>query len=248
MNPAARGWLCAAVVSLLLGCESAPKGQRTVLAGSVAQNLLILPLNVAVVMPSELTSTSHVVWEELGDYLGEEGRELKTVAFEAARQLWIASVREVRAENAESGYDEASRALVRRLAAHAEFDTVVAPSLFVQEARISGRTAQWDQVERPVRFEGGGARADRALADQVEMNGAAPAASLHAVVLDAEGNKIQESQAGLELLVFVRVEQNAGGEPIFEFDARPDLFENREHVREGIEKALSPFLLPAATK
>ncbi len=232
----------------LLGCASAPRNEKSVLAGSAAQSLLILPLNVTAIMPQELEALSSFVWTELEIYLREQGKQLKTASFRDARRLWLGSIRQVRAgeKGARAGFDDAARVLVLELAKHAEFDTVIVPTLFVQKAKISGRSATWDGVKRSLEFEEGSRKAEKLLAS-IPFVGTAPAASLHAVVLDAKGNKLQEGKGGLELLVRVRVLGRLGSPTnshTLEFVTRTDLFANREHVREGIAKALAPFLPP----
>jgi hypothetical protein len=229
------GFLAAAfVLAHLLGCASAPRKERSVLAGSAAQDLLILPLNVTAIMPPELEALSSFVWTELEIYLRAHGKRLKTASFRDARRLWLSSIRQVRAgeKGARAGFDDAARALVLELAKHAEFDTVIVPSLFIRKARISGNSATWDGVERSLEFEES-RRDARSILANTPLVGAAPAASLHAVVLDAKGNKIQEAKGGLELLVLA---------------TRTDLFANREHVREGVAEALAPFLPPLPLK
>jgi hypothetical protein len=243
------GFLASAlVIAPLFGCASAPPKERSVLVGSAAQNLLILPFNVTAIMPPELKAMSPFVWAELEVYLREHGKQLKTASFRDARRLWLSSIRQVRSgeKGARAGFDDAARVLVLELAKHAEFDTVIVPSLFIRKARISGSSATWDGVERALEF-AENRRDARSMLANTPLVGEAPAASLHAVVLDAEGNKIQEAKGGLELLVLVRV---SGGLdyptsiPTLEFATRTDLFANREHVREGIAEALAPFLPP----
>jgi hypothetical protein len=221
-----------------------------VLAGNPARNLLVLPLNVAAVMPSELEAARPIVWEELEIYLRAQGKELKTVSPEAARQLWVASIQEARTANPRAGYDEASKLLVAKLSRYAAFDAVIAPSLYLRKARIQGRNAKWDGVERAIDVE-----AQERLPSSVPLEGVAPAASLHAVVLDPQGNKIDEGIAGLEVLVGVRVirKHGIGVDPSesapavsLEYTPRTDLFASRAHLQEGIAKALAGFLPPLA--
>ena len=219
------------------------------LAGNPARNLLILPLNVAAVMPTELEVARPIVWEELEIYLRAQGKELKTVSLEAARRLWVASIQEARAANARAGYDDVARVLVGKLSQSAVFDAVIAPSLYLRKAQIAGQSARWDGVEWPLEIEARGS-----LPVDFPLEGVAPAASLHVVVLDPEGNKIQEAISGLELLVGVRVvgkrgasndaAPSAGATPSLEFTPRTDLFSSREHVQQAIAKALAGFLPP----
>jgi hypothetical protein len=221
-----------------------------VLAGGTARNLLVLPLNLAAPMPKELAALSPAVWRELELYLRAQQMQLKTVGLEDAQRLWVSSVREARtAEGSDDvGYAAAARVLVGKLARHADFDAVIAPSLFVRQARIDDRLATWDGVEREVEVEVS-REAKRSMEVGTKLEGVAPAASLHVVVLDARGNEIQERIAGLELLVLVRVRQTRSGLPEFAFATRADLFSDPAPVRDGIATALAPFipLVPQST-
>jgi hypothetical protein len=238
-------------LALALGCASAPARERTVLAGGWAQTLLILPLNVPAVMAPELEAARAAVWEELEIYLRAQGKELKTVAFPTARQLWLAAMRKVRSgeKGSRAGFDEAAQAFVLELARHADFDGVIVPSLFVREARIAGTRARWDGVERALEFEVQGRAGEAAPgpppAGGVPAGDVVAAASFHAVVLDAQGRKIQEALRGLDLLVRVRVSEPAGGPDgtgSLEYATRPDPLADRAHVRDAIAGALAPFL------
>lgn len=237
--------LAAIVLTPLLSCASAPRHEPTLARGLESRVILLLPFNVTDDMPSELESRSPIVWNELERYLREQGKQLKTVSWQAARALWVRSVRKVRSEQGgdQAGYDDAARALARELRSHAEFDTMVAPSLFLREARITSHSAHWDGVERELEIEALG-RAARILAG-APLEGSAPAASIHVAAFDALGDKLHEARGGLELLVRVRAEaRQPSGEPTFQFATRTDLFANRTHVREGIDTAFVPFLPP----
>lgn len=242
---ALRAWLVAGLLGLPVlgfGCASAPTKQRSVLAGNPARDLLILPLNLAAVMPAELEPARPIVWEELEVYLRAQGKELRTVAFGDARRLWLASIREARAADARAGYDEAMRLLVGKLSEYADFDVVIAPSLFLRQAEIAGRSASWDGVERPLEIDG-----EARLPKDLPLEGVAPAASLHAVVLDRDGNELHEATAGLVLLVDARVLRKRGwgaDDVTLQFVPRAEPFASREQLREGIARALAPFLPP----
>ena len=236
-------------VACLLACASPPdEGQRSILEENLAQSLLILPLNVTAPMPDELEALSPLVWTELERYLRAHGKDLKTVNPADAQRLWLASIRRARGEEqaARPDFDDAARLLAIELARHADFDAIIVPSLFVRPAPILGRRAEWDGVERDVEFEVHGFEA-RSIVAGVPLEGTAPAASLHAVVLNAQGERLQEGRGGLELLVRVEVRTSDDGsarQPRFEFATRTDLFSSREHLREGIAEALKPFLPP----
>jgi hypothetical protein len=240
--------LAALVSASLLACASPPPKVKSVLAGGASLNVLILPLNATAIMSPELEPLKTLVWSELETYLRADGKRLRTASFADARSLWRGSIEKARAgENgARAGFDDAARLLVLALAKHADFDTVIIPSLFVREAPISGDTASWDGVERPLPFEHDRGDVSDFDADTTFV-GVAPAASLHAVVLDREGNKLQDAVGGLELLVRVRVKQTLGSSidgSDLDFAPRRAPFAKPENVREGIAAALAPFFLP----
>jgi len=263
-----RPLITALVLASLLACAGAPAREspreRTLLVGEENRVILILPLNVAAVMPSELELFSPIIWKELELYLRDRGKQLKTISRQAARTLWVRAVKQVRAEGGpHAGYDQAARALAVELRKHTEFDTLLAPSLFIREARISNRRASWDGVSRELEFAARGMAARSLVSTPLE--GAAPAASIHVAVFDADGDKLHEARGGIELLVRVRVIVGArsGGDdvvvldpqrsntrapheplPSFAFETRTDLFSNREHVRDGFAVAFGPFLPP----
>jgi hypothetical protein len=256
-SPALRSFGAALALLALAGCTSPPPSEPTVLLGSESEVFLVLPLNVALVMPTELENSSAILWRELELYLREQGKELKTVSRQVARNLWVRSIQAARAgpQGARAGYDDAARALAIELRKHAEFDAMIAPSLFVREARIENQTASWDAVVRPLEFEFEEQRLGaRTTVTNRPLEGVAPGASLHVAVFDAEGVKLHAGEGGLDLLVRVTVRRkrpwseddgNAlAAEPVFDFAPRPDPFGDRAHLREGFNAAFAPFLPP----
>ena len=151
---------------------------------------MVLPLNVTRPVAPELAALGELVWLELEDYLGTGGKRLKTTSFADARSLWISSAQQVRADKsgAQAEFADTARALVLELGKYAEFDTVIIPSLIVGKAPISGDTVIWDGVERALAFMRAGRKVDSSTVDS-DFDGVAPVVSLHAVVLDAQGNK-----------------------------------------------------------
>ena len=245
---APRALACGIASALLAACANAPPAERSVLLGAENKVFLILPLNLAAVMPPELEGISPIVWEELERYLRAQGKQLKTVSRATARGLWLESIKQARAgeKGARAGFDDAARMLAAELRKHASFDVMIAPSLYVREAPIANRAVYWDGVERELEFVARGLQARNLAATPVE--GAAPAASLHVVAFDANGEKLHEGRGGLDLLVRVRVTGDADtGEPSFAFETRDDVFQDREHVREGIAAAFAG-MLPALSR
>ncbi|MGI9590385.1 MAG: hypothetical protein ACR2P8_03375 [Myxococcota bacterium] len=235
-----------------LSCQSPAPGRPSLPPEAENRVFLVLPLNVAATMPDELVHFSPVVRKELELYLRDQEKQLKTISETAARTLWRRMIQRLRAAESSDpvGYEDAARALTLELRKHAEFDAMIAPSLFIQKARINNRSARWDGVEQELEIEGRGLAA-RSLA-WTPIEGSAPAASIHVAAFDAGGNRLHEGQGGLDLLVRVRVQARnpsgvGGADGIrrvtaFEFATRTDLFSNRAQVREGISAAFVPFL------
>jgi len=219
---------------------------RSVIAGTAVKNAVILPINVTTVTPVDLEPPLSPVWAGIDDYLRANAVKLRTIDFKVARQFWLGSIKQVRERpgGSETGFDDAARVLIKKLSAHAEFDTLLVPTVYLTEAPIEQNQATWDGVTRTVRVESN-SLAGTAVAEEVPLEGLAPAASLHMVVLDADGNRIQEGRGGLDLMVDVRVKHNPYGEtdePIFQYIPRADALADPAHVREGIALSLSPFL------
>lgn len=236
---------------LALGaCSSTPPAGPTILSKSrSAETLVLLPLNVTAVMPPELARSSPTVYAALEEHLRAQGGTLKTVSFPSARKLWLDSIREARSgpRGAKADFDDAAAIFVKRLAEHAAFDAVIVSSLFVQRANIDGGTASWDGTERALTVEI--ARRAVTLPPDAGLEGAAPAASLHTVVLDGAGAKIHEKQAGLALLSRVRMkETSTSGGPRFDFVPIVDPFDDPDLLAAGIARAFSPYIPESTPK
>lgn len=238
-----RWWRALASGLALMGCAGSGPEAPTILSRSHgSQTLVLLPLNVTAVMPAELEPQAAEVFAALRAYLEQHGATLKTVAYPTARNLWLASIREARTgeKGRRAGFDDAARLFAQRLAQHSRFDAMLVASLFVQRATVAGRWARWDGVQHPLQAESGRWRG--VLPEEQQVSGAAPAASLHAVILDAEGGVLHEKQTGLALLARVRLAETPAGETRYSFAPIEDPFADREQLREGIALALAPYL------
>jgi hypothetical protein len=238
----------ALAVVALLACETRPHNPAAALAGASAQSIMLLPLNVAMTLPPELEGPSDLVWKGLERYLEDHGKRIQTVRFGDARRLWLDDIRQFRAAGraADASFDDIAQMLVLELGRHAEFDAVIVPSLFIQQARLHGKTAFWDGVERRVEIDGD-VRQIGSIYASTSLVGDTPGASLHVVILDASGGKLHEAQAGLELIDRMAV-TGKDGDPMGKrgvvWGRRPNLFDDEANVREGVAKALDPFLPP----
>jgi len=213
---------------------------------STAGAIVILPMNVVRPLPESLEGSAPATWEVLRASLAAHDTPIKTVAFDSAQGLWRASAREAverATRSSKVAFPDVARVFVEKLSGFSEFTHLVIPSLFVQGARVEGRTASWDGVERPVEIDAG-AWSDR-LDEDTKFGGAVPAASLHLVVLDAGGRVVHERQVGLAVLSRIRLTGNPElGAPGFEALPVADPFADREAMGVGIAEALSPWITP----
>jgi hypothetical protein len=188
------------------------------------------------------------VWSALEVYLRAHGAALKTVSYPTARALWLASIRDARADPKKKnpGFDDAARLLVIKLKESADFDAMIVPSLSLQRATLSGTTATWDGSERTLEIETG--RGEGGVPSDAPIEGAVPAVSLHAIVFNGEGAKLHEARAGLALLARARITRSGAPNeaPSFSLIALRDPFEDRAFLMQETAKTLAPFvpLLP----
>jgi hypothetical protein len=245
-RPGSRRWLAGALAAL--GCTNPTPHEPTVLA-RVPERVVILPLNIATPMPAELKNASSEAWSALEVYLRAHGATLKTVAYPTARGLWVASVRDAKADPKlkDPGFDDAARLLVAKLKQAADFDALIIPWLYVQRATLSGTTASWDGSDRTVEFE---TRRGEPVPRDAAIEGAIPAVSLRAAVYNGAGSKLHEGHAGIGLLVRVRVTPPSAPNdpPSYSFLALEDPFADRQYLLQQTARALSPFvpLLPTS--
>ena len=204
--------------------------------------LVVIPLNVMTTMPEDLRHASPLLWEELTAYLSEQGKQLKTLSEESARQTWADSVRDASRDSESPDAHHALELFVQRLASATGFDAVVVPSLALREARLSGRHAYWDGESQLVEFVADGRNA-RTIARRTSVAGKAPASSLHVVVIDAAGRELHDRLQPIDLLVRARVEAGPGAteaERIVFVRRKP--FEDYDRLRLGVRESLAPFV------
>jgi len=237
----------AALVACAQGSRVAALAEADVAAaGRAAPVLMVLPLNVTVEMPEELQGPSLAVWAELENYLRDHDKQLKTVSYQDARRLWLLSVeRAHRSDRHTADFATAAGLLAVELRRHAEFDAMIAPSVFIQEASMLGTRAIWDGVDRPVEIR----REHRKIGRRtLHASRTARAASIHVAVFASNGRLLHQGQGGLDLLVRAQLDEDLTEDLLtskfWYFEARPEFFADPELLREGVAKALEPFVSP----
>src|SRR5258706_7912810 len=139
MAHAAQRAVLGLAAAALLACAGAKHAGTTVLV-KVPERIVLLPFNVTVALPAELKGPSATAWSALEVYLRAHGAELKTLSYPTARGLWLASIRDAKADpkRKNPGFDDAAALFVAKLKPSAEFDALVIPSLYVQRAVLAG--------------------------------------------------------------------------------------------------------------
>lgn len=205
------------------------------LVQSETEALVLLPLNVVSVMPPELAEASPRLWQALLAEARTLPNDLKTLPLADARALWLRSIAEARKQKREGvvGFESAARVFARQLSGFAEFGSILIPTLFVQQATIEDLTARWDGAEQMLQLPGG------VDPEDLRIEGHAPAASLHVVILDETGETIFEAQRGIELIVAVR--RPLDGQSRFELGPRDGIFGDRAALARAIAPLFAPF-------
>jgi len=234
-----------------LACISAPPHAYTIErdhagAPGVA-TILMLPLNVTAPLPHELEEAAPRVEGMIAEYLLRTGRKVESIEYVDARSAWAAAARGTLESTGEADFATALSELARNLHEIHDFDTLIIPNLLMREARIYGgsRYALWDGVKRPLRM------ADEATDHSgfnvmTTITGGIPGVSLHVTAHDPAGNKVFNSIAGLDLIhdfSFVSAGDGVRGietaTPL-----RAERLTDETLVREGIDIAFDPYLLP----
>ena len=240
-----------ASASLLLSCATPgppPGPSPAQIAGQEAKTIIIAPLNVVSSLPPELEGSTKMISAALVGHLEAHGKTVRVIGFRAGRDLWKSSMKEVRDSGEKRNFDNAARVYARRIGEQLDFDVLIVPSIFIQNAKMRARTVRWDGAEQKMVIEGG-INSNRANLYQGNMGTlSVRAASLFVHVLDRDGNSIQTKRSGLELIQHLewRVEQKGGysGKETVSQELVNDTpaIQDKERVRAGVAAALSPFL------
>ena len=193
------------VLALLLGC-TAP-ARYTLAPGHEkapgVQRVLLCPLNVALALPSEISSGAAPVYQEIEAYLGSLGLEVQTLGLADARAYWRRAV----AEASRSGAQDAAGLLAKDLGERVEFDAVVIPSLILRSVRVTDSSGTWDGVRRQVSMvnlphRGRGVEADT-FSKGVALggiSGSVMAASLYVIAYLPDGQRVFEGVGGFDFI------------------------------------------------
>ncbi len=225
-----------------LGCATAPDPQPEAVP-SLAR-VLVAPMNLGVRPTSALEADPEPVWQALLAYLSTRDRQIAVLDPIGAERVWLEAVADLEASGEPVELATVSAGFARRVAEEAVYDALLMPSLVVRRARISGRSAVWDGVRRPVEVPAvllAGAQPDLGPGISTRVTGFSGAmlgASLHVSLLAPDGSVAYEGVGGLDLLQHV-----AGGSEwgaAWTLEPRLEPFADDGHLTEGIERAFAP--------
>lgn len=208
------------------------------------------PLNVAVRAPADLAGKGEPVWTELLSYFQQQGRQVAVLSPLSAERLWLAAISGLDLTDRQAALHTGYSRFAREVSGHRGFDLLVVPSLVMRPARVSGLHASWDGVQRPVPNAATALR--RGIGDLTGPNadllaggltGKVAAASLHVVVLRADGTRVYDGLGGLDVLQEARRENSPDGG--LRFAARDQPFSNQKWLAEGVQRAFEGPLLTA---
>ena len=192
---------------------------------------LLLPINATVERVNGLGAGDAEIMSLLTEYLQGQGIALRILGDREYRRAMDIAARKARKRilSGESGvasknldFSDVLPDLLRELEADPQI--VILPNIVQRPGRYSGGlTVRWDGVRRRERGSRGGG-----------MTGATGAASLLTMIYTPNGKRVFMAYGGLDL--------------IFELDMtakkyvlREDLFEDRDHLEEGVCVSLHPY-------
>jgi hypothetical protein len=241
----ARAWarIAAAALVASLGCASDPPSAlrwQQVDGADDAARIVVAPLNLSLRLDHDLEDAVAPVEEEIIRTLQSSGARVALIWPPAdAWSLWRDSMAAIQSsEDPDRDLEAAAGVFVRTLREHADFDLVVMPSLVFREARVVGRTARWDGVQRrvSVRVRPG----PESGAPATEWEGRITGLSLYVLGFTPEGRRLFEGLGGLDLVHDAVVAETRNHGRSF-LRLQREVLENPEHVQEGVALALDGY-------
>ena len=205
-----------------------------------ASTIAVVPLNLALPLAGELESSIEIVWDALLQHVEARTGNSQQLGYRLARALWLESIEEIQRTGSEQSFESAAMTFARRVSKEIEFDAIIIPSLYLQNAKVGPRAARWDSATQEMEFIGQSRW-------EIEMPAIStvPAASIHVYVVDSAGRPLHSRRTGVELIqhMEIHVEKRRGHDKrtwILVND-KPAI-DNAIRVRAAIAHALSPFL------
>ena len=239
-------------ILLLSGCRSSAPRVVEVDGASGALRVVVAPMNLAVPLGPDLQDAVDPVVAELVAYLRDSGVRVAVIWGPDAIALWAGVETGLTQEGKPlPPVEQIASGFARAVAAESPYDVLLIPSLVYRDARVAGRVAIWDGVQRRIRFTLEPSKVAPQAVDAEsritqgprKFEGKITGLSMHALVLSPRGELTFQGFGGLDLVHDIR-EGEGGKESVLRLQARP--LDDHEHLREGIALALDPYLVTHA--
>ena len=225
----------------LLSCASnSEPASPAQIAGMRATTIAIAPLNVVLALPDELKSSAPLAARALVEHLEAKEKTLRAIDFRTAHALWVESTRDLSKSKETHNFENAARIFTRKIGEKIDFDALIIPSLYIQNARIRSDTAYWDSANQRIEFKG----QSRWEIENSEATTIA-AASVLIYVLDRDGSVIHTKRTGLELIQHMEIHvESRKGHDKRTWTVTNDVpaLEDETRVRAAMAHSLSPFV------
>jgi hypothetical protein len=202
---------------------------------------MVLPVNLTIKTPPELSPVLHDMFGAISGYLRDRGDTLETISRKDATAQWAASIIEVKESEAlEDNFETAMGVYVAHLGETHSFDAVIVPSIVYRTTKTRDRTVKWDGVFRKMKVIN--------LSDEAKNKGLARAlavaisgVSFHVMVFSLDGDLIFQKYGGLDLAHDINM---AGAEFTMKprLSLKEGLLKESDHLSEGIGVAFDPYL------
>lgn len=202
--------------------------------------VLVAPINLVIPLPTELQSAVPVFSKILVDHLESRSRTLITMDARAGQAIWLDATNEVRSSGREETFENAAETFARKLGEKIDFDALVIPSLYLQNARIQQETAYWDGANQKIEFIG----RSRGEMDLPRLTTVSAASAL-VIVVDRNGLIIHKKRSGLELVQHLEIERKprqGHDKETWVFVPDEPVLQDELRMRAAVAHVLYPFV------
>ena len=212
--------------------------------GTVSRRIVLVPVNLGVRVVPEVESGLEPVWNEILNHFLAQDLPVAALERSSAMTLWNEVMAEAAAEPQADDVYEVYGRFARRIAEQVDCGAIVFPSLVTRVAKVSGRTARWDGVNRSLAIPGKDFEEVDAFPEggfkvmRQGVTGEIAAASLHVAVVSPAGELRFEGAGGLEVLQRLVEGRDAELERV----ARSDAWQDPKPLREGVALAFRKSL------
>jgi len=209
-------------------------------AGMQASTIAVAPLNMALALPPQLESSTEIVDDAISQHLETRDKNIERLGYRFARSLWIESTKRVGQARGEPSFESGVKEFAKLVSSQVEFDALIIPTLYLQNAKAGPRTTHWDSAKQQIEFIGRSRW-------EIEMPALStvPAASIHIYVVDRMGNMIHSRRTGIELIQHMEIhhtKRKGRDKRVWTLTDDDPAIEDPVRVRAAIAHALAPFL------